>query len=94
MAGPPFADFFEQTVWPRLELPVAHILVHLAVTVLSVLSMAVSEGLVYILGWEAREIPGVGVTYTDWLRILEILAATGIISVGIVRAVIALWKEP
>jgi hypothetical protein len=92
MAGS-FASFFEQTLWPKLELPLAEIIVHLAVTVLSVLSIAAIELLLYLLGLDGKEIPGTGVKLSDWMLVLEVLAATAIIVIGIAKAVIALWKK-
>jgi hypothetical protein len=97
----PLKDFFENTLWPRLKEPVLEIVVHLAVTVLSVLSIAVIELLLYILHVGGETIPGTallsqrlglqtGVTLNDWMLVLEVVAATAIIVVGLIKAVKAL----
>jgi len=81
-------------VTEKLEVPAAEIIVHLAVTVLSVLSIALIEGVLRILGLDGRKIPGTDITLSDWMFDLEMVAATGIIVVGMIKAVVAAWKAP
>ncbi len=99
-----FIGFLKNTLWPRLEDPVVEILVHLAVTILSVLSIAGIEMLLWILRLDGKSIPGTTllfrwlgldttVTLSDWMLVLEIVAATAIILVGIVKAIVTLVRS-
>jgi len=96
--------FIENTLWPRLEEPIVEIVVHLAVTFMSVLSIAIIELLLFVLHIEGKVIPGTAsalhwlglqteVTLSDWMLALEVIAATAIIVVGIIKAVRALWRR-
>ena len=100
----PFSRFFVQTLWPRLEEPVAEILVHLAVTILSVLSIAIIELLLRMIRLDEKIIPGTalalhhvglegGITLSDWMLVLEVIAATAIIAIGIGKAIYVLVRS-
>jgi hypothetical protein len=101
---PRFRGFIDATLWPRLEQPLADIIVHLAVGFLSVLSIAFIEFVLYIAGLDGKVIPGsrlmlqwlgfnTQVTLSDWMLMLEVVAATVIIIVGICRAIIGLARS-
>jgi hypothetical protein len=85
--------FFLQ-IRSKLDVPTAEILVHLMVTVFSVLSIALIELLLHIVRLDGRKVPGTYVTLSDWMFLLEVIAATLIISVGVVKAVVAAWRAP
>jgi hypothetical protein len=80
-------------VWPRLEVPVIEIIVHLIVTVLSILSIVAIELLLHTVGLDGRQIPGTELSLSAWMFWLEILAATAIIFVGIAKATAALVRS-
>jgi hypothetical protein len=90
--------FVEDTLWPQLQQPVADILEHLALTLLSILSIRFIELVLYVARLDGKVIPGTQpvlqrlgfnteVTLGDWLFVLEVIAATTIIMVGIYRAI-------
>src|SRR5947208_3506604 len=89
----PISRFFEQTLWPKLEEPVAEILIHLAVTILSVLSIAIIELVLRLIRLDEKIIPGTAlvlrqlglegeITLSEWMLVLEVIAATAIIAIG------------
>ena len=78
----------------KLQVPAVEILVHFFVTVLTVVSIALIDWLVRVAGLDNRNIPGFNVKLSDWMFVLEVIAATGIISVGVIKAVVAAWKAP
>jgi hypothetical protein len=80
-------------LWPRLEAPLVEIVVHLIVTALSIISIYGIEILLRALGLGEKLIPIFGVTLNHWMFGLEVVAATAIIAVGIVRATIALVRS-
>jgi hypothetical protein len=97
-------NFLENTLWPKAEEPIVEILIHLAVTVLSVLSIAFIELLLYVMRLDGKEIPGTALlfrwlgldttaTLSDWMLLLEIFAASAIIIVGIVKAIVVLVRS-
>jgi hypothetical protein len=101
---PSFRRFIETTLWPRLEQPLADIFVHLVVSFLSVLSIAFIHFVLYIAGLDGKVIPGshlilqslgfnTQVTLGDWMLMLEVMAATVIIIVGICKAIIGLARS-
>jgi hypothetical protein len=91
-AGP--AQRFPSLVVGKLEVPATEIIVHFVVTVLSVLSIALIEILLRLVGLDGKEIPWVNITLGDWMFYLEVIAATAILAVGIVKAVLAIGKAP
>ncbi len=80
-------------VGPRLELPAAEIIVHLIVTLASVGSIAAVELMLWIVGLSGKEIPRTGVRLDELMLFLEVAAASLIIVVGIIKAVVALVKS-
>lgn len=86
------APRFLSLVNTKLEVPAVEIVVHLGVTVLSVLSIALIEGLLYVVGLDTRKIPWTDITFSDWMFDLEVVAATTIIVVGIIKAVVAVGR--
>ncbi|MCI0599002.1 MAG: hypothetical protein L0Y50_02685 [Beijerinckiaceae bacterium] len=96
--------FLEDALWPRLEIPLAEIIVHVVVTFFAILSIGLIELVLYLVHLDGRVIPGSGVV-CQWLGVneevtlgelmlaLEVLAASGIIVVGIVKAVVALGRS-
>ena len=96
LAGPGLesARGFLALVGTKLEVPAAEIVVHLGVTVLSVLSIALIEWLLHVLGLDDRKIPWTEFKLSDWMFDLEMLAATTIIIVGIIKATVAASRAP
>ena len=80
-------------VAPRLELPAAEIIVHLIVTLASVAGIAIVKLALWIVGLSDEEIPWTGIVLDKLMFFLEVVAAALIISIGIVKAVIALIKS-
>jgi hypothetical protein len=96
--------FFDAVLAPKLKEPVVEIVVHLVVTILSVVSIALIEGLLIIFRLEDKKMPGsallfqlLGVETTatlgDWMFLLEVVAATVIIVIGIGKACYVLVKS-
>jgi hypothetical protein len=85
---------FTAVVWPRLEGPLAEIVVHVAVTVLAILGITIVDGLLRVVGIDGRYIDGTGITLSDWMFDLEVIASTVIIGVGIIKALKSAWSEP
>lgn len=86
-------DFLDKKLLPRLELPAAEIILHLIVTVLSILSIAGIEGLLRLSGLDRRLIPATTIQLGDWMFGLEVVAATAIILIGIGKAIYALLRS-
>jgi len=84
-------NFFAE-VWRRAESPVVEIVVHLLVTTLSILSIGAIEGLIILLGLDKDIMPFTSISLREWMLYLEVIAATLIIAVGIIKAVIALIR--
>lgn len=84
---------FVQDVWSRLEIPIAEIVVHAIVTILSVLSIALTERTIHLVGLDAKVIPHTPITLSEWMFYFEILAATLINLIGIAKAVAALVRS-
>jgi hypothetical protein len=84
---------FAIRVGPRLELPAAEIIVHLIVTVASLVSIEIVDLVLSIFGLSSKEIPKTGITLGEFMFYLEVTAASFIILVGIVKAVIALIRS-
>jgi hypothetical protein len=97
----PILTFFDIVLAPRLKDPVAEIVVHLVVTVLAVLSIAIIEWLLILIGLDGKDMPGsallfqwLGITTLgEWMFFLEVVAATVIIITGIGKAFYALVKS-
>ena len=92
--------FVAGTLWPRLREPLVEILVHLLVSILSVLSIALVEFLLYVVHLDGKAIPifqwlglNVLVTLSDWMLMLEVVAATVINGVGIGKAIVVLVRS-
>jgi hypothetical protein len=96
--------FIEATLWPRLEQPLADIIVHFVVSFLSVLSIASLELMLHIAGLDGKAIPGTQlmlkwlgantqITLSDWMIVLEVAAVTVINIVGIYRALTGLARS-
>jgi hypothetical protein len=96
--------FFDTVLRPKLQEPVIEIIVHLVVTVLSVLSIALVDWLLAAIRLEGKVMPGsvlvfrlLGIEATatlgDWMFLLEVVAATVIIVIGIGKACFALVKS-
>src|SRR5712691_5281680 len=83
---------FLSLVSGKLEVPAAEIVVHLAVTVLSVASIALIEAFLRVVGLDDKKIPWTEITFSDWMFDLEVIAATTIIAVGIIKAVVAVGR--
>jgi hypothetical protein len=77
----------------KLKLPAIEVAVHFVVTVLAVVSIALTEQLLHALGMDGKIIPAMGLPLGEWMFMLEVAAATVIIAVGVIKAAIALWKE-
>jgi hypothetical protein len=88
------ANKFLWHIWSKLEVPAVEILVHLAVTALSLLSIALIEFLLYLLKLDNQDIPGTRVKLSELLFFLEVVASTLIISIGMLKAVMAAWRAP
>jgi len=84
---------FLPLVAAKLQVPAAEIIVHLVVSMLSVMSIELIELLLRSLGLDGKKIPGTGIVFSDWILILDIVAATAIIIVGIGKAVWAIGKD-
>lgn len=88
-----FRSFIAKVLWPRLELPVVEIILHFIVTVLSILTIAGIELVLYVVGLDGRQIPLVKITLGELMFVLEVVAAGAIIFVGITKAVLALVRS-
>jgi hypothetical protein len=82
--------FFLDLVWARLALPVALVVAHLAITVLALLSLAVTEWLLRNIGIDGKIIPGTNMKLGNWISDLEVFAATVIIIAGAIEALVVL----
>lgn len=80
-------------IWARLEVPITEIVAHLIVTASSILSISLIEALLHAMGLDDRLVPGTTLSLSVWMFGLEVLAATGIISVGVMKALIALVRS-
>jgi hypothetical protein len=80
-------------VWSKVEVPVTEIVAHLVVTALSIISIVAIELLLIFVKLDGKYIPHTNITLRDWMFDLEVLAATLIILVGIVKAVLALARS-
>jgi len=94
------SGFVAGTLWPRLREPLVEILVHFVVSILSVLSIASVEFLLYAVHLDDKAIPifqwlGLNfvITLSDWMLMLEVLAATVVNGVGIVKAILVLVRS-
>jgi hypothetical protein len=93
--------FFDTVLAPRLRDPVAEIVVHLVVTVLTVLSIWIIERLLILIRLDGKDMPGAALlfqwlgitTLGEWMFFLEVVAATVIIATGIAKAFVALVKS-
>jgi len=93
-AGSEGARGFLSLVARKLEVPAAEIVVHLGVTVLSVLSIAFIEWVLHVVGLDGKRVPWVEITLSDWMFDLEVIAATAIIAIGVFKAAMAAWRAP
>jgi hypothetical protein len=66
---------------------------HLAVTALSIISIWGIEEVLCWVGLDGKPIPFTSTTLADWMFVLEVFAATLIISIGIAKAAIALVRS-
>lgn len=81
---------FLDMVWARLALPFALIVVHFAVSILALASLAVIEWVLRIIGIDKEIIPGTATTVGKWILYLEIVAASVIIIAGVIEALVLL----
>jgi hypothetical protein len=88
------ASKFFSHIYYKLEVPATEIIVHLILTILAVLSITLIELLLRLLVLDEREIPWTHLKLSDWFFYLDFLAATPMISIGVVKAVIATWRAP
>jgi hypothetical protein len=77
---------------PKLFAAVIDVIVHFVITALSIISLALIHGLIWVTGMGEHHVID-GIQLSDWMLKLEVLSATAIISVGTVKAVLELWKE-
>ena len=83
---------FFAKAWTRLEAPLTEIFVHVVLTIAALLGIAVIDQTVRTLGLVTKTIPGTPFLLSDWLFILEVLAVTLIVGVGIYQAIKELAK--
>jgi|SRR5271166_2343998 len=77
-------------VWTRLALPLALLLVHFAVLLIALASLAVTGMVMRLMGIEEKIIPGYHTTLGDWMLYLEISASSVIIIAGVFEALVLL----
>ena len=83
---------FVTGLWAHVRPAVEELVAHLLVTLLTILSLAVVEWLLGVLHLEHRHLPGTGVTLSDWMFCLDVIAVTLINAVGVYRALrVVLW---
>jgi hypothetical protein len=76
----------------RLAEPANEIAAHFILSVMAIVALAGTELLLRLLGIDNRRIPLVGITLADWMFDLDLVSATLINAVGMIRAVNVLWK--
>jgi hypothetical protein len=84
---------FLADVWQEVRRPVVIIAGHLIVTVAAILSLAFVEFVLALLHYDRREIPFLGITLSDWLFDMDVVAASAIILIGILKGSLALWRH-
>ncbi len=80
-------------LWKDLRKPLLAITAHVIVSIAALLALAAAEAATRGLGLEREVIPLIGITIGEWFRLFDVVAATGINAVGILKAVRDLWKD-
>jgi hypothetical protein len=82
--------FFVDIVWAKLEWPVALILVHVGVSLLALIGLALIKVLLRFIGIEEDIVPGSKTTVGNWILYLEIITSSVIIIAGALEALAVL----
>jgi hypothetical protein len=78
-------------LWRHLKPAVQELIVHFVITILTILSLEGVEKALEILGLDQRTIYH-EVTFAEWMFYLDLAAVTGINIVGVLRALIVVFK--
>jgi hypothetical protein len=92
-------------VYTKLELPAAEIAVHLIATAMVLFSIAFIDLFIRLLGLGDTKMPWTNFKLSDAMLMLEVVAAIGIIGVGVlvaitilavrgIKAIIKEWRAP
>jgi hypothetical protein len=84
-------EFFAKA-WKRLEIPLVEMFIHVVLTVAALIGLSSVEYLLTILGLGKEVIPVVHILFRDLILILDVIAITLIIGVGIIKAVWEVMK--
>lgn len=82
-----------QKGWKGLVEPVYEMAAHFILSVIAILAIAVTDLLLSRLGLGVRTVPFVSITLSDWMFDLDVVSATLVNVVGMIRAVIVLWTS-
>ena len=82
--------FFVEIVSAKLEWPVALILVHVGVSLLALIGLALIKVLLRFIGIEEDIVPGSKTTVGHWILYLEIITSTVIMIAGALEALAVL----
>jgi hypothetical protein len=82
-----------QKGWKGLAEPVYEMAAHFILSVIAILAIAVTDLLLSRLGLGVRTVPFVSITLSDWMFDLDVVSATLVNVVGMIRAVIVLWTS-
>lgn len=77
----------------KLAKPAIEIVAHFVLTLIVILAIAGTEYTLGLLHLSARMVPFFKITVSDWLFDLDCVSATLINAVGMIKAVIVLWRS-
>jgi hypothetical protein len=76
----------------KLAKPANEIVAHFVLSILTILALAGTEFILWVLNIDNKMIPLFGITLGEWMFDLDLISATLINAVGIIKALIVLWK--
>ena len=79
--------------WKGLIEPAYEIAAHFILSVMAILAIAGTDLLLSLLGLGVRTLPFVTITLSDWMFDLDLVSATLVNVMGMIRAVIVLWTS-
>ena|SRR5215213_7818548 len=82
--------FLDEMIWKWLAYPAALLTVHFLVSVLAIVTLALTEALLHVLRLDGKTIPLSGITLGDWRFDLKVIAASVINISGIIEALLIL----
>jgi hypothetical protein len=72
---------------------VAEIVIHFAITVVAIVSIAGIQMLLSFLGLDGKRIPATEITLNDWMFYLELVTVTLILGTGLVKSIARLVQR-